>query len=96
MSISKFSPIDQMNFSYCEFEADEFLTEACSQVTETQTNIGERIEEVLKSDPGLYHRILTYEPIWLEEIKDLLKQSKIKCNPTVLLDYLDDQVKFNY
>lgn len=51
---------------------------------------------MLKSDPGLYHRILTYEPIWLEEIKDLLKQSKVKCNPTVLLDYLDDQVNFNY
>jgi Slx4 endonuclease len=82
-------------FSYCEYEADEFLNEACSQVPETQTNISERIEEVLKSDPGLYHRILTYEPIWLEEIKELLKESKVKCNPTVLLDYLDDQVKFN-
>ncbi|XP_059470366.1 uncharacterized protein LOC132193610 [Neocloeon triangulifer] len=79
------------NEGYGKYGGDDELEEVFTQVPETQTDVTEQIEEAMKSDPGLYHRILTFEPIWLEEIKDLLKENKVRVNPKVLLDYLDDQ-----
>ncbi|CAB3377887.1 Hypothetical predicted protein [Cloeon dipterum] len=80
------------NEGYGKYHGDDALEDVFTQqITETQSDVLVQIEEALKSDPGLYHRILTYEPIWLEEIKDLLKTNKVRVNPKVLLDFLDDQ-----
>ncbi|XP_065338364.1 uncharacterized protein LOC135938576 [Cloeon dipterum] len=80
------------NEGYGNYHGDDALEDAFTQqITDTQSDVLVQVEEALKSDPGLYHRILTYEPIWLEEIKDLLKTNKVRVNPKVLLDFLDDQ-----
>jgi len=50
-------------------------------------------KDLLKVNEDLHKKILCYEPIWIEELKDDLKQYNVNISMQKLMTFLDDKVK---
>lgn len=53
------------------------------------------IRNFITKDPDLHHKVLMYEPIFLEDLMNRLKSEGKKCNMKTIMDYLDEQVSTN-
>jgi hypothetical protein len=51
-------------------------------------------KQLLKVNESLHKKILCYEPIWIEELKEELKQLNVNISLQKLTTFLDDKVKF--
>lgn len=51
-------------------------------------------KHLLKINEDLHKKILCYEPIWIEELKENLKQYNVNISMQKLMTFLDDKVKF--
>lgn len=73
-----------------EFDLDEKLSQPLSG---TDWDISMAVHQYLESSPEIYRKILLYEPIWLEALRDELHinyNKKFKLSE--LMDYLDKMV----
>jgi len=50
--------------------------------------------QLLKVNTDLHTKILCYEPIWIEELKEYLKQYKLTISMQKLMSFLDDKVNY--
>lgn len=53
-------------------------------------------KQLLKVNKDLHEKILCYEPIWIEELKECLKQYNVNISMQKLMTFLDDKVKYYY
>lgn len=51
-------------------------------------------KQLLKVNENLHKKILCYEPIWIEELKEELKQFNVNIGIQKLMTFLDDKVKY--
>jgi len=51
-------------------------------------------KDLLKVNEDLHKKILCYEPIWIEELKEDLKQYNVNISMQKLMTFLDDKVKY--
>jgi hypothetical protein len=51
-------------------------------------------KDLLRANAELHKKILCYEPIWIEELKEDLKQYNVNISMQKLMTFLDDKVKY--
>jgi len=51
-------------------------------------------KQLLAVKEDLHKQILCYEPIWIEELKEYLKQYNVSISMQKLMTFLDDKVKY--
>jgi len=51
-------------------------------------------KDLLKVNEELHKKILCFEPIWIEELKEDLKQYNVNISMQKLMTFLDDKVKY--
>lgn len=51
-------------------------------------------KDLLRVNEELHKKILCYEPIWIEELKEDLKQYNVNISMQKLMTFLDDKVKY--
>lgn len=51
-------------------------------------------KQLLDVNEDLHKKILCYEPIWIEELKEHLKQHNVNISMQKLMKFLDDKVKY--
>lgn len=51
-------------------------------------------KDLLRVNEDLHKKILCYEPIWIEELKEDLKQYNVNISMQKLMTFLDDKVKY--
>lgn len=51
-------------------------------------------KQLLENNEDLHKKILCYEPIWIEELKEDLKQQNVNISMQKLMTFLDDKVKY--
>lgn len=51
-------------------------------------------EQLLKTNEEIHKKILFYEPIWIEELKENLKNYNVNISMQKLMTFLDDKVKY--
>lgn len=51
-------------------------------------------KQLLRTNEDLHKKILCYEPIWIEELKEDLKQHNVNISMQKLMTFLDDKVKY--
>ncbi|XP_014218630.1 uncharacterized protein LOC106646921 isoform X2 [Copidosoma floridanum] len=54
-------------------------------------SIKEAFDKLIMSDRGLHNKVLTYEPLPLENLHSSLKEKGFKCDKNSLMDFLDEQ-----
>ncbi|XP_060873200.1 uncharacterized protein LOC132947037 isoform X2 [Metopolophium dirhodum] len=59
-----------------------------------KTSIDMGFKDLLRVNEDLHKKILCYEPIWIEELKDDLKQYNVNISMQKLMTFLDDKVKY--
>ncbi|GAB1609720.1 uncharacterized protein LOC115217132 [Argonauta hians] len=74
---------------------DSYSTDDVDKLSTSQLFVGEdlfsKLNNFIQNVPELYQKVLTYEPIDLEVLKQRLKDSNIKCSVPKLNEYLDNQ-----
>lgn len=51
-------------------------------------------KQLLRTNEDLHKKILCYEPVWIEELKEDLKQHNVSISIQKLMTFLDDKVKY--
>lgn len=51
-------------------------------------------KQLLRVNENLHKKILCYEPIWIEDLKEELKQFNVNIGLQKLMTFLDDKVKY--
>lgn len=51
-------------------------------------------KQLLAANKDLHKQILRYEPIWIEDLKENLKQHNVNISMQKLMTFLDDKVKY--
>ncbi|NXG48138.1 SLX4 endonuclease, partial [Psilopogon haemacephalus] len=81
-------------FEACAFASEEEEEEEEFTASQAAAREEEKLEAVrcyIRSNTALYHKVLFYEPIELNELHAELKQNGIKISRAKLLDFLDAQ-----
>lgn len=50
--------------------------------------------QLLKANKDLHSKILCYQPIWIEELKENLKKYNVSISMQKLMTFLDDKVMY--
>ena len=73
-------------------EEMEYNEPDAANTLENPVSIKEAFLRLIQTNKVLYTKVLTYEPLPLESLHSMLKQTGLKCKINDLMDYLDEQV----